>query len=194
MDGGGHAAQAGPAARGGVDAAPEALARGDAAGRPADGRQLLHLGLPAALDPRAPTHRGRRGAGGPSDPRLVRTPGTGGRGGAGVPARHVHPVHRALLGRAVPLAGALPGPPGRRAVLPQDEATGAGAHTASARFTRSSDPHAQRGRFRGVRRSAVPLAAVRRPRAFPARGGPGGVLHRADQLAEGPRARPVTTR
>ena len=43
-----------------------------------------------------------------------------------------------------------------------------------------------------VRRSAVPLAAVRRPRALPARGGPGGVLHRTGQLAEGPRAGPLT--
>lgn len=48
--------------------------------------------------------------------------------------------------------------------------------------------------FRRVRRGAVPLAALRRPGALPARGGPGGVLHGADQLAEGPGTGPVTNR
>lgn len=46
----------------------------------------------------------------------------------------------------------------------------------------------------GVRRGAVPVAAVRRPGALPARGGPGRLLLRTGQLAEGSRTRPVTVR
>src|SRR5690606_25376388 len=72
------------------------------------------------------------------------------------------------------------------------EAAGAGAHPAAARPPRPGGAHPQRGRLRAVRRSPVPLAAVRRTRALPARGGPGRFLHRTDQLAEGSGTRSVT--
>src|SRR5262249_34361294 len=96
------------------------------------------------------------------------------------------------LDRAVPLAGALAGAPRRHPVQPADEAAGARPDAASARLPGPGGPHPQRGRLRRGRRSAVPLAAVRRSRALPARGGPGRVLRRTGQLAQRPRTRSVT--
>ncbi|MGC8919628.1 alpha/beta fold hydrolase [Streptomyces sp. PG2] len=155
------------------------------------GGERPHLGLPAALRSRAPADRRRGRAGRAADPRVVGA-AVAGRGGArGLPEGHVHPVHGALRGGAVPLAGALAGPAGRLPVQPAHEAPGAGADAASARLPRSRSAHAQRGGLRGVRRGPVPLAPLRRSGALPARGGPRRVLHRADQLAAGPRTGPV---
>src|SRR5690606_2704517 len=106
----------------------------------------------------------------------------------------VRPLHGALLGRAVPLDGALPGTAGRHPVQPQDEAAGAGADTASARLAGPGRTHPQCRGIRAVRRSALPVAAVRRAGTLPARRGPGHLLDRTDQLAEGSRAGPVTGR
>lgn len=103
-------------------------------------------------------------------------------------------LHGALLGRAVPLAGALPGPSGRHPVLPPDEAAGARADPAPARLPGPRDADPERGGVGAVRRSAVPLAAVRRARALPARRGSGRLLDRTDQLAEGSRTRSMTVR
>lgn len=128
------------------------------------------------------------------DPRLVGTAGGGvprRRGGGRLPARDVHPVDGALLDRAVPLDGAVHGAPGRHPVQPQDEARGAGAHAASARFARSGGPYTECGRLRPVRRSAVPLATFRWSGSLPARGGSGRFLDRTHQLAQGSRAGPV---
>ena len=67
--------------------------------------------------------------------------------------------------------------PGRHRSSPADEAAGAGADAAvcTARSIRCARRAAPAGSGR-VRRSAVPLAAVRRAGALPARGGPGRLL------------------
>ncbi|WP_443044561.1 alpha/beta fold hydrolase [Streptomyces sp. DHE17-7] len=149
-------------------------------------------GFQRPLDPGAPTDGRRRRAGRPAARRLVRPPAARRGGGDGLPPRHVHPLHGALLRRAVPLVGALARPSGRHPVLPPHETAGAGADVAPARLAGPGAAHPERGRFRAVRRSALPLAAVRRARALPARRGPGHFFHRTDQLAERPRTRPVT--
>lgn len=131
------------AARRVVDAASAPLAVRDALRRPAERGGLLHLGVPASLDPRAPTGRRRGRPGGPSGPGVVGAAAAGRRRREHLPPGHVHPVDRALLRRAVPLDGALHGPPGRHPVQPAHEAACAGADPASARLARSGDAHAQ---------------------------------------------------
>ncbi|CAG6397925.1 hypothetical protein SCOCK_60258 [Actinacidiphila cocklensis] len=192
LDGRGDAAQAGAPARGQLDAAPAALAYGDADRPAAEPLGGVHLGLPAAVAARTAARRGRRGAGRAADPRLVGSLAAGRRGDRRLPAGDADPVDRALRGGAVPLDGAVDGASGRHPVQPQDEAAGQGADTACARFARSGDKDGQRGGQRGVRGGALPLAALRRPRALPARGGPGRLLRRADQLAQGPGTGPLT--
>src|SRR5690606_28223819 len=194
VDGGGDAPQAGAATRGRVHAAPAALACRDARRCAAAGGALPHLGAPPPLGPRPAAHRGRRRPGRPVDPGLVGAGPAGREGPGGLPAGHVHPLHGPLRHRALPLAGALAGPPRRLPVQPADEAAGPGAHPASARLARPGDPHPQRGRLGPVRGGALPLAAVRRTRTLPPRGGSGHFLHRTGQLAEGPRAGSVTDR
>lgn len=135
--------------RGLLDAAPAPLARGDAVGLRPDPGEFAHLGLPAALPPRAAARGRRRGPRGAADQGVVRAAAARGRGPDGVPAGDVHPVHGALLGRAVPLDDAVHGAAGRAPVQPAHEAAGAGADAAPARFPRPGDAHAQRGFYSG---------------------------------------------
>ena len=193
VDGRGDAAQAGAPARGVLDAASAALALGDARRTSADARPVRTSGASSGRGCRSVSSSRTRGAGGPADPGLVRaragrttrpSPSTGGRCAMPSTAHcSIEPYRWMVRSMARPDGIQF----NRRMKRP--------VRVPTLHLHGSLDPVMRTRSAAGsgrVRRGAVPLAAVRRARALPARGGPGGLLDRTDQLAEGPRAGPLT--